>query len=237
MVVLRENAAALGLALTPGQMQSFAIYQAELLDWNRRVNLTAVADAPGVQVKHFADSLACLAAFPEDLPTSCRLIDIGTGAGFPGVPLKLVRPERRLTLLDATRKKTAFLDHLLPALGLTDVLVVTARAEDAGNDPAHRESYDLALSRAVASLPTLAELCLPLLRPGGLMVAQKSAGVESEVRAAQRAIGVLGGRLRAPLSYRLPGLSEPRWLIVVEKERPTPPGYPRRAGMPAKRPL
>jgi len=235
MEPLVANAAALGIHLTPEQVRLFAIYQAELLDWNQRANLTAITDPREVQVKHFADSLACLLAFPE--PGPLWVIDVGTGAGFPGVPLKIVRPELRLTLLDSTRKKTLFLEHLVQVLALADVVVLTGRAEEVGRDPAQRETHDVATSRAVAKLAALAELCLPLVRVGGRMIAQKKAGIDAELRAAGRAITVLGGRLLPVQTYRLPDLAEPRWLVVVEKIRPTPPQYPRRVGVPTKKPL
>jgi len=237
MEALVVNAAALGVHLTPEQLRLFAIYQAELLDWNQRANLTAITDPREVQVKHFADSLACLLALREAGPGPLRVIDVGTGAGFPGVPLKIVRPELRLTLLDSTRKKTLFLEHLVQVLSLTDVEVLTGRAEEVGRDLARRETYDVATSRAVAELAALAELCLPLVRVGGRMIAQKKVGIDAELRAAGRAITVLGGRLLPVQTYRLPDLAEPRWLVVVEKIRPTPPQYPRRVGVPTKKPL
>ena len=234
---LVENARAVGVELTPDQVRLFDIYLRELLDWNQRVNLTAIADPVDVQVKHFADSLACLLAFPKIDLAQARLIDVGTGAGFPGMPLKILRPELCLTLLDSTRKKTLFLEHLAKALGLPDVTVLTARAEEAGRDPAHREVYDLVTSRAVAEMAALAELCLPFARVGGRMIAQKKADIHDELRGARRAIGVLGGRLLPVQAYGLPGLPEPRWLVIVEKVRPTPPQYPRRVGLPARKPL
>jgi 16S rRNA (guanine527-N7)-methyltransferase len=231
---LAANARALDLDLAAEILVRFEAYQRELLNWNQRINLTAIRDPGEVQVKHFADSLAVL----DVLPTGpLRLLDVGTGAGFPGVPLRLVRPSLELTLVDSIGKKTAFLEHLVLALQLEDTRVVTGRAEDLGRQPSERETYDVVVSRAVASLATLVELCLPLARVGGLMVAQKKAGIDDEIRAASRAITLVGGKLRPIDRYRLPDLDEERWLIVVEKVWPTARAYPRRPGVPAKSPL
>ncbi len=236
MSVLDSTAEALGIRLTPEQLRQFAVYQSELLGWNTRVNLTAITDPFEVQVKHFADSLSCLLALPSALHP-VRLVDVGTGAGFPGLPLKIACPEIDLALLDSIRKKTVFLEHLTRVLGLTGVEVLTGRAEELGRDPSRRESYDVVTSRAVAELCTLVELCLPLTRVGGRLIAQKKDGIDDELRAADRAISILGGRLLPLRRYQLPGLTEPRLLVVVEKVVLTPPQYPRRAGVPEKRPL
>lgn len=237
MEALIRNAAALGVALTEEQISRFATYERELIAWNERINLTAIADPREVEIKHFADSLACLAALPAPRTGPLDVVDVGTGAGFPGLPLRICRPDLSLRLLDSTAKKTRFLAHLVRALDLEDVEVLTGRAEDLGRTPAHREAYDVATSRAVAQLAALAELCLPLLRVGGLMIAQKSAGIDEELRAAGRAIAILGGGLLPIRRYALPDLPEPRWLVLIEKVRPTPPAYPRRPGLPAKKPL
>ena len=234
MPALVANARALGVDLSAFQLAQFAAYQRELLDWNSRVNLTAIDDPTEVQVKHFADSLAALGVLP---PGGLRLLDVGAGAGFPGVAIKLARPGVALTLLDSIGKKTAFLRYLVGVLALEDVRVLTGRAEELGQQQGERESYDAVVARAVASLPVLAELCLPLARTGGIVVAQKKAGVDEEVDAAGRAISILGGRLRPIVRYRLPDLPEERWLIVVEKVRPSPRMYPRRPGVPANSPL
>ena len=166
-----------------------------------------------------------------------RTIDVGAGAGFPGVPLKIAMPTLRLTLLEATGKKAEYLRFLVKRLALTDVNVVKARAEEVGQDPAHRERYDLALARALAGMATLAELTLPLVRVGGLVIAQKGEDPSAEVEAAQKAIVTLGGRVKEIRPVAIPGLEGARHLVVLEKVSPTPPNYPRRPGMPAKRPL
>jgi 16S rRNA (guanine527-N7)-methyltransferase len=162
---------------------------------------------------------------------------VGSGAGFPGLPLKIACPDLRLTLLEATGKKAEFLTEVVNRLGLTDVTVLNARAEQAGHDPAHRAAYDLAVARALAAMPVLAELTLPFVRPGGLVIAQKGEDPAAEVEAAQAAFHRLGGRLRRVLPVSLPGLAAARHLVVVEKVAATPDRYPRRPGMPAKRPL
>jgi len=254
MDLLRAGARSLGLHLTAQHLRAFQIYYRELGAWNQRVNLTTVTGLEEVQVKHFLDSLSCLLALPapgiarsarvlpNEVPLSSKetallCIDVGTGAGFPGVPLKIMRPALRLTLLDSSKKKVAFLEHLVRCLGLTDVQLLWKRAEEVGQDEKHRERYDIAVSRAVADLTVLAEYCLPLCRKGGCFVAQKGARIEQELENAKPAIQILGGKLREAKTLRLPGLKEPRSLVVIDKLRETPAKYPRRPGVARKRPL
>jgi len=254
MDLLRASARSLGLHLTAQHLRAFQIYYRELGAWNQRVNLTTVTGLEEVQVKHFLDSLSCLLALPapgiarsarvlpNEVPLSSKetallCIDVGTGAGFPGVPLKIMRPALRLTLLDSSKKKVAFLEHLVRCLGLTDVQLLWKRAEEVGQDEKHRERYDIAVSRAVADLTVLAEYCLPLCRKGGCFVAQKGARIEQELENAKPAIQILGGKLREAKTLRLPGLKEPRSLVVIDKLRETPAKYPRRPGVARKRPL
>jgi 16S rRNA (guanine527-N7)-methyltransferase len=209
-----------------------------LVAWNQRFNLTAITDWKGVLVRHFLDSLSCLKALPmPELAVGARVIDVGTGAGFPGLPLKLVCPEMQLTLLEATGKKVTFLEHMVGTLGLSGVEMIHGRAEELGQDSAHREQYDWALARAVAKMPTLAEYLLPLVRVGGTMLAQKGEGAAAEVHSADDAIVTLGGRVRRLMPVELRGLAETRYLVVVDKTAATPEKYPRRPGMPQKRPL
>jgi 16S rRNA (guanine527-N7)-methyltransferase len=205
------------------------MYRQDLLDWNQRVNLTAIRDPGAVDQVHFLDSLACLLA---PIPPGARLLDVGAGAGFPGMPLKIVRPDMALTLLEATGKKARFLSHVASRLGLSGVVVVNDRAETA----AGRDSFDVVVARAVGGLPVLLELTLPFCRLDGLVLApKKGAGLPAEVASAAHALEVLGGELAPSLSYELG--CEPREIVVVRKVRATPPGYPRRPGMPAKNPL
>lgn len=238
MDLLIAGAKELHITLQPEQLQAFRIYAEELLEWNARFNLTAITDAEGVQVRHFLDSLSCLAVLESEEPLIGKtLIDVGTGAGFPGLPLKILRPGLRLTLLEATEKKTQFLSHLVKRLNLKWVTVVHGRAEELGQDPAYRERYDWVVARAVAEMPILAEYLLPLARLGGRVLAQKGEGAPAEVQAGEPAITVLGGRLQRLASVELRGLAETRYLVLLEKVAATPLQYPRRPGMPAKRPL
>lgn len=211
----------------------FSRYAAELVDWNSRVNLTAITDDQGIAVKHFIDSLMPLTLV--ELPENARLIDVGTGAGFPSVPMKLLRPDLHLTLLDSLDKRLNFLRHLQSRLGY-DATLVHARAEAVGRDPQHRERYHVATSRAVADLSQLAEYCLPLVRMGGLVLALKGPGGREEAEAAKNAIRLCGGYLEAVHQYNLPG-GDPRTLVVLKKVSPTPPKYPRYSAQIAKKPL
>lgn len=227
-----DAARAFGVELTPAQCDAFETYYRELLAWNARTNLTAITTRDDVFVKHFLDSLSVA---PHIQPPQ-RLIDIGSGAGFPGLALKIALPSLQVTLLEATGKKVAFLRHLTTQLDLRDVTILHARAEDVAHDPAQRAQYDVAVARAVASLATLLEYALPFLRRGGVFIAPKGTTVDEEVRAATYARAVLGGRIREIVPVQLPGL-EQRHLVIVEKVAATPEQYPRRAGVPERRPL
>ncbi|MCX7791136.1 MAG: 16S rRNA (guanine(527)-N(7))-methyltransferase RsmG [Chloroflexaceae bacterium] len=231
--LLADTAAAWGLPLNPDQLRQFARYADELLAWNARANLTASTDRQAIYVRHFLDSLA-LARFWG--PPPATLVDIGTGAGFPGVPLKILHPALTVTLVESVGKKTAFLTHLIGVLGLAQVRVVTGRAEALGRDPGEREHYDVATARAVADLRVLAEYALPLLRVGGLLLAPKGADAAREVEGARHAMTLLGGTIERVVPIELPGI-EPRTLVVARKVAPTDPRYPRAVGLPARRPL
>ena len=233
---LTEGARRLGISLTPEQIATFSHYRRELLDWNRRVNLTAITLPDEVEVKHFLDSLSFVLALPGGPRAGMRALDIGSGGGFPGLPLRIACPGIRLTLLESARKKTDFLGHIVSTLGLPDVEVVTDRAETRAHDPAYRQQFDVVLARAVAETAELAELTLPFCAIGGMAVLGKLSDATSEVERAAKAIATMGGRLLRVVPVELPGLSG-RTLVVLAKERPTPPAYPRRPGMPHKRPL
>jgi len=233
MEKLIAGAQKLGLSLTTEQVTLFQTYYEELIRWNRRVNLTAIVDYEEVQIKHFLDSLTIAPLINE----SCRLLDVGTGAGFPGVPLKIVFPDIAVTLVESVKKKAAFLDHLVDCLGLDGVEVIAERAETLAHDERHREGFDVAVSRGVADLATLAELTLPFCVVGGIAVAMKKGDIEDEVMAADNAIHTLGGRLREERRVELKELGEDRVLVVVDKIVATPERYPRRPGIPKKRPL
>ncbi len=226
----------LGLELTAEQQNLFERYAKELVAWNdSRANLTAITEPLAVEMRHFLDSLTVLRA--AALAPGQKVIDVGSGAGFPGLPLRVVNPAIQLTLLEATGKKVAFLEHVAAHLSLHNVRVVNARAEEAGQNPAHREQYDLVLARAVALMPVLAEYLLPLCRIGGRCIAMKGESAAAEASRAERALRVLGGRLVQLLPIELPTVAETHYLVVIEKTAATPHHYPRRPGLPARKPL
>ena len=225
----------LGVRLTAAQLDLLAHYEQELIEWNARFNLTAIRSLQEIRTKHFLDSLTCLLVLRETPPE--RLVDIGTGAGFPGIPLKVIYPKLQLTLVESVGKKAEFCRHVVRTLGLSGVEVVQERAEVLGQSPAHREKYDWAVARTVAILPVLAEFLLPLVRVGGGMLAMKGESGPAEAHAAERALRLLGGHLRQLLPVTLPAVVEERYLVVVDKIAATPNAYPRRVGIPAKKPL
>lgn len=224
-----------GLKLTPRQVSAFEIYEHELLEWNEMFNLTAIRDPEGVRTKHFLDSLTCLIEMRDSPPN--RLIDIGSGAGFPGIPLKIVMPNLRLTLVESVSKKANFCSHIIDVLDLEHVEVLSNRAEEIGQISKHREAYDWAVARAVASLPILVEYLLPLVKIGGNVLAQKGESGPLEAHSAEKACQILGGRLKKITPVNIPGVAEQRFLIVIQKVAATPPRYPRRVGIPSKSPL
>ena len=242
---LIEGGRHIGLTLSPLQIAAFQCYSDQLLEWNRRINLTAVIDPEQVEIRHFLDSLSCLSALCSVsseplaawLSRSLQALDIGSGAGFPGVPLKIVWPSLRLALLESRQKKVRFLEHIVADLGLSSVCALSGRAETLAHNLKHREAYDLVFGRAVAELPVLLEYALPFCRRGGLVLAQKGEAAAAEAIASERALAVLGGTLRRIVPVEIPGLAETRRIMVVEKIAQTPDRYPRRPGMPGKRPL
>ncbi len=237
MRTLSDGAKRLKFELRPGQLKKFATYLDELKAARPRMRLTALTDPDAVQRRHFLEPLALLAALEEIDALGETAIDIGSGAGFPGLPIKIVRPSLRLTLLDANAKRAAFLERLAQRLGLKQVTVVNSRAEELAHDPAHRQAYDLALARAVAPLPALVELTLPFLRLGGVLAAPKGRGAPREVKEAAAALRVCGGHVESIRPLQVPGAETPPTLVIVRKASDTPHRFPRRAGIPAKRPL
>ena len=225
----------LGLRLTHAQHSALALYERELLDWNTHFNLTAIRDPQEIYIKHFLDSLTCLLAMREPLPG--KLIDIGTGAGFPGIPLKIIVPKMQLTLVESVGKKAEFCRHVVKILDLQGVDVVQERVEVLGQQVNYRERYDWAVARAVAILPVLAEYLLPLVRVGGGMLAMKGESGPAEAHLAEHALRVLGGHLRQLTPVTLPGVAEERYLVIIDKVAATPSSYPRKVGVPSKRPL
>lgn len=235
MEELAHWASEYGIALDALQLEQFALYEALLLEWNERISLTAIRDPREIRIRHFLDSLTC--ALATGSLDGRALVDVGTGAGFPGLPLKILYPGLALTLVDSVAKKARFLERVAGALGLTDVIVITDRAEALGQLPAYREQFDWATGRAVAELRVLAELLLPLCRVGGHMVAQKGESAYVEVDAAAGAVAALGGSAPDITAVRLPETDQTHYLVVISKVAATDRRYPRRAGMPAKRPL
>ncbi len=235
---LDSGATKLGLKLSSTQLEQFYIYYQELLEWNQKINLTSITEFRDVQLKHFLDSLTVTLAFK--LPTTgegWHLIDVGTGGGFPGLPLKIVFPAIGLVLLEATGKKAAFLRHLRQKLGLGDVEVEVGRAEEVAHKAKYRERFNIVLSRAVAPLPVLVELTLPFCAVGGSTIVQKKGDIDTEVRQAAGAINTLGGSQPRVKRIELEEFTDKRYLVVIDKVAPTPEKYPRRPGIPAKRPI
>ncbi len=228
--------ALLGLRLTKDQIEALKIYEEELLTWNERISLTAIRDAEGVRIKHFLDSLTILLAWDRQTPPK-NLIDVGTGAGFPGLVLRLVWPATQVTLVESVHKKADFCAHIVEKLGLEGVTILPERAETVGQNPAHRQSYDLAVARAVARMPILMEYLLPLVHRNGMVMAMKGESAPVETQEAENAIRLTGGRLNRLVHIQLPGVVEERFIVVVNKIAHTPDEYPRRTGAPAKNPL
>jgi 16S rRNA (guanine527-N7)-methyltransferase len=237
MELLAGGALGLGIVLTPLQLARFEMYFRELTSWNERVNLTAITGYEDVQVKHFLDSLSVSLALPNPIPSGLRLLDVGAGGGFPGVPLGIAYHELQVTLLEATGKKAAFLEYIVAKLGLENTLVINQRAEETAHEPSLRERYDVVVARALAELSTLAEITLPFCRVGGRVIAQKKGEIDAEVAGARRAVLLLGGMPAEVFPVTLAEFPDDRTLVVMEKVAPTPPDYPRRPGVPAKKPL
>ena len=224
-----------GIQLTSRQINLLELYEQELLRWNVHTNLTAIREPEQIRTKHFLDSLACLLVMRDSPPT--RIVDVGTGAGFPGLPLKIFFPAMQLTLVESVGKKAEFCRHVVHTLGLDGVQVEQERAEALGQMPGHRQQYDWALARAVAVMNVLVEYLLPLVRIGGAALALKGENAPAETHAAEHATRLLGGHLRKLIPITLPGVVEDRYLVVIDKVVATPDGYPRRVGVPSKHPL
>ncbi|MEW6421019.1 MAG: 16S rRNA (guanine(527)-N(7))-methyltransferase RsmG [Deinococcota bacterium] len=233
--LLLEGVAELGLEVTGEQLDRFAQLLALLTEGSAQLNLTALRDERDIVLKHFVDSLTCLRG--GWLDGAGRVLDLGTGAGFPALPLAIARPDLQIVALDATRKKVAFVERTARVLGLTQVQPLTGRAETLGRDPVQRESYDRVVTRAVAAFPILVELTLPFLRVGGLLLAQKGLLTPEELEAGTRAAREVGGEVRVTDAFALPVAGDARTLMVVEKTARTPDRYPRREGVPNRKPL
>ncbi len=227
----------LGLELSAVQERQFHRYREGLNEWNERVNLTSRAALADVERVHFLDSLSVAPVLLREAPETARVIDVGAGGGFPGVPIKLLLPAIRLTLVEATGKKADFLRWLVSALGLKDVCVVAQRAEELAHQPGYRESFDAATARALGSLPTVLELTLPFCEAGGIVVMPRAGDITAEVDQASGVAEALGGRLRPPVQVGIAGLRGDMALVVADKVAHTEARYPRRSGVPARKPL
>lgn len=232
---LSEVAKEYGLELTSDQISAFNKYYELIVEWNEKINLTAITEPREVAIKHIVDSLSC---YQKELFTGqVSLIDVGTGAGFPGLPLKIFCPELKLTLLDSLNKRVKFLQLVVDELGLKDVEVIHARSEEAARNKKYREKFDLVTARAVARLPIICEYCLPFVKQGGTFIALKGRQYEEEIQEAQKAFSVLGGKLVKSMPVKLPELEDKRAVVYIKKEKATPKVYPRKAGTPERNPI
>lgn len=225
--LFQEGIAELGGTLSDTQLSQFAKYSELLKEWNQKMNLTAITDDDGISVKHFLDSV--LPLYHIEIPQGAILADIGTGAGFPGIPLKILRPDLRVTLVDSLNKRITFLEEVCKELGLENVTCIHGRAEELGKDNKFREKFDMVTSRAVANLRVLGEYCLPLVKVGGQFLALKADGVDEELLEAKPMLGTLGGGKAQVISAPLPESDMVRKLVVIPKDKPTPSQFPRRA--------
>ena len=223
-----------GLEFTEKQLEQFSLYFDLLIETNKVMNLTAITEPEEVAVKHIIDSLL---AYDEKIFPGKLLADVGTGAGFPGIPLKIYCPELKVVLLDSLAKRLKFLEAVIEKLGLKDISCVHLRAEDAGQNKDHREKYDLVTARAVARLSVLSEYCLPLVKVGGCFIAMKGSKFQEEILEGSTAVGILGGEIISAEEVKLPGLDDGRAIIRIRKIKKTPVKYPRKAGLPEKQPL
>ena len=225
----------LNIHLNEKQVYQFMKYYEMLIETNKVMNLTAITDFDEVIDKHFVDSLALIQAI--DLNKELKVIDIGTGAGFPGIPLKIAFPELDILLLDSLNKRIHFLDQVISELGLENIQTIHGRAEDFGKNPLYREKFDLCVSRAVANLSTLSEYCVPFVQVDGYFISYKSGKVQEELDASRHAVDILGGKVEKCLNYALADTDMERSLVVIHKLKPTKKAYPRKAGKPSKEPL
>lgn len=235
LTILDQGCQEMGISLNEEQRQQFIVFYEYLVEKNKVMNLTGITEFQEVLVKHFLDSLACVKAV--DMKNVKRVMDIGTGAGFPGVPLKIAFPHLEACLLDSLKKRVNFLEETFALLKLTDITAIHGRAEEFAKNKAYRESFDLCVSRAVSNLVTLSEYCLPYVKPGGSFISYKSGTVQEEVEQAEKAVKILGGKIRDVVYFQLPDSEIQRSLVVIEKIKATPGKYPRKAGTPLKEPL
>lgn len=235
LTILEEGCRELGITLDEIQKKQFTDFYEYLVEKNKVMNLTGITEFQEVLVKHFLDSLACVKAV--DMSRIKRIMDIGTGAGFPGVPLKIAFPHLEACLLDSLKKRVNFLEETFQMLKLENITAIHGRAEEYAKNKQYREKYDLCVSRAVSNLATLSEYCLPYVKTGGYFISYKSGTVQEEVEQAQKAVKILGGKIQDVVYFQLPDSEIQRSLVVIEKIKATPGRYPRKAGTPLKEPL
>lgn len=234
---LREESHLLSIKLDENQIKQFYDYFELLVEWNKVMNLTAITEMDDVITKHFVDSLSLVKAVEEIETKNYRMIDVGTGAGFPGIPLMIVFPHLKITLMDSLNKRVKFLNEVVDNLKLKNIEAIHGRAEDLGRNSLHREQYDFCVSRAVANLSTLSEYCMPFVKVGGYFIPYKSGKIEEELGAAKHAIYLLGGNVKEVKTFLLPGTEVERSLVKIEKNNSISKKYPRKAGLPSKEPL
>lgn len=234
---LKKDLNEFGIELTAEMEEQFLLYYNMLIEWNSFMNLTAITDFDEVLKKHFTDSVSLIRAIPDLGEKNYRMIDIGTGAGFPGIPLKIVFPNISVVLLDSLNKRVNFLKEVISKLQLTDITAVHGRAEDFAQNKEYRESFDLCVSRAVANLATLSEYCLPFVKKNGRFISYKSEKVSEEFEISGKAISVLGGEYENQVTFELPDSDIYRNLFIIKKKSATPGKYPRKAGLPSKEPI
>ncbi|MGI6623287.1 MAG: 16S rRNA (guanine(527)-N(7))-methyltransferase RsmG [Clostridiaceae bacterium] len=232
--MLTEEAASFDIQISNKQADKFSLYADLLVQWNEKINLTAITDEEGIVIKHFLDSLSIIPYIPGDTK---NLIDVGTGAGFPGIPIKIINDRIKVTLLDSLEKRIKYLNEVINRLELKDVYTVHGRAEDFGVDKKYREQFDAAAARAVASLPVLLEYCLPFVKTGGLFIAMKGPDAKNELIESKKALDILGGEVLDIKELTLPYSDNKRCIILIKKCRHTPTSYPRKSGKPTKQPI
>lgn len=225
-----------GITLSDQQIRQFELYFETLVEWNEKMNLTAITEKSEVYLKHFYDSITA-GFYYEGFHEAAHLCDVGAGAGFPSIPLKIIFPKLKVTIVDSLKKRIHFLEHLASLLELKEVNFIHDRAETFGQNKVYRESFDIVTARAVARLSVLSELCLPLVKVGGTFVAMKAASAKEEIEAGKKAVGLLGGKVHTTHSFLLPIEESERNIIIITKEKPTPKKYPRKPGTPNKEPI
>ena len=233
--VIYQGLKELGIEVSMPVIDKLLIFKDIMLEWNEKINLTSITDERDIYVKHFLDSATCLST--GYIKSGMRVIDVGTGAGFPGIPVKIIKNDIKITFLDSLNKRINYLKEVVQKLELDDTVLIHGRAEETGNNKSHRESYDVVLSRAVASMNILCEYCLPFVKVGGVFLCQKGPNIEEELKEAEKAINVLGGKLTEIKKYKLPFSDIIHNVIIIKKEVHTPTKYPRKPGKPSVNPI